>query len=186
MKQIILAVIALHSFSFLFAQTETYGSKQTKNWLSPYCDAEIVSFSSEYSSSFAALYLLMRTSVETDIPSGSVWFTEEGAKFPHTAVLKLCRSGGKISRFLISNYYEDDKEGGSYAGVSAKDIMLEYSNEGPDKGFIKIGDFKLKRSTHKQELKITPVTAKWIRVTIKSNYGNADYTLLGGMQAYTD
>jgi hypothetical protein len=162
--------------------------KSAKNLLHQYGEgAEVVFASSNHGGGgYGSENLLSSYETESQGDNGNntSWWTDQGAPFPHSAVLKMVGNGGSISKFVISNYSPEDDEGGGYRGIPAKEITIEASTQGPESGFTKIGDFTLKRNQSRQAFSISPTQAKWIRVTIKSNYGNDDYTILGGMEAY--
>jgi hypothetical protein len=172
----------------LIMATKTSAQKSTKNLLHQYSEGSEVVFASsnQGGGGYGSENLLSSYETENQPYNGNdtSWWTDQGAPFPHSAILKTAGNGGTISKLVISNFSPEDEEGGGYRGIPAKDITIEASTQGADKGFKKVGDFKLKRNTKKQSFSVTPTQAKWIRITIKSNYGNEEYTILGGIEAY--
>jgi hypothetical protein len=65
-----------------------------------------------------------------------------------------------------------------------KRFEVAVSNDGPNTGFTKIGEWEAKQETGIQRFVIPSVTSKWIRLTILSNYGSTEYTSLSKFEAY--
>jgi hypothetical protein len=178
MKKICLLITCFYCFSAY--------SQNKKNLLYANCPgSELVKASSnDQGGGYGAQNLLSSAETIEKPSNGTSWWTDVNTPFPHVAVLKMCGDGGTISKFVISNYTSEDENSGGYRGVPAKDIIIEASVTGPETGFQKIAQLQLKRNVPKQHFDITPAKAKWIRVTIKSNYGNKEYSLLGAVEAY--
>jgi hypothetical protein len=178
MKKIILFCICIYTCFSVVAQK--------RNLLYANCPgSELVKASSnDQGGGYGAQNLLSSAETIEKPSNGTSWWTDVNTPFPHVAVLKMCGDGGTISKFVISNYTSEDENNGGYRGVPAKDIIIEASVTGPETGFQKIAQLQLKRNVPKQHFEITPAKAKWIRVTIKSNYGNKEYSLLGAVEAY--
>ncbi len=66
----------------------------------------------------------------------------------------------------------------------AKDVEIDVSTEGPDRGFVKVGQWRLEQVAGPQRFTFPPTPSKWIRLRILSNYGSADYTSLDEFDAY--
>ena len=167
---------------------QNINAQSTKNLLYQQGEgAEVVFASSNHGGGgYGSENLLSTYQAETQPHNGNdtSWWTDQGAPFPHSAVLKMVGEGGLISKLVISNYSPEDDEGGGYRGIPAKEITIEASTTGPDSGFRKIGDFTLVRNKSRQPFTVPTTQAQWIRVTIRSNYGNEEYTILGGIEAY--
>lgn len=101
------------------------------------------------------------------------WSSIDGS-LPQTFVIEL-PSEFAISRFSFDNATQEAK----YLGISAKDIQIFVSLEAEDLGYQEVGTFTLRKGEIAQGFKLSsPVRARWIKLKILSNHGNADYTEL--------
>jgi outer membrane protein OmpA-like peptidoglycan-associated protein len=73
-----------------------------------------------------------------------------------------------------------------YPGISAKDVEVQVSSQGPDAGFRRAAAFRLERNRNNQEVRIEPVQARWVKVVITSNWGYQGSTELGQLGGYDD
>lgn len=70
-------------------------------------------------------------------------------------------------------------------GAAAKEVTVEISTSGPESGFKQVLATTLEENTDGQTFALSqPVTARWIRLTVKNNYGHAEWTELFGFQAW--
>jgi hypothetical protein len=65
-----------------------------------------------------------------------------------------------------------------------KQFEIAVSNEGPDRGFITVGQWEMAQTAGLQRFTFPTTEAKWIRLRILSNYGSSDYTSLNEFDAY--
>lgn len=70
-----------------------------------------------------------------------------------------------------------------YKGICAKNIKVEVSIKGKNEGFKEVLTEKLEEYAPTKYFPITPTNARWIKVTILSNYGNKKHTELMEIEA---
>lgn len=106
------------------------------------------------------------------------WNSREDEKFPLEFVFELSEEC-QIEKFGFNNECERE-----YKGICAKNIKVEVSTTSSESGFTTILEPKLEEyaATKYFELK-QPVKARWIRVSILSNYGNKKNTELMEIEA---
>ncbi len=99
------------------------------------------------------------------------WVSADG-KFPQTFVVELPRE------FLISSFSFDNAARGE-EDRAAKDVEIYVSLEAAHLGYQEIDTFTLIKGEIAQGFKLaSSVRARWIKLNILSNYGNANYTEL--------
>jgi hypothetical protein len=99
------------------------------------------------------------------------WSSAANTRFPYRFVFELAED------FLLEKLYFDTQGQKELKGNCAHEVQVEVSSQGPDKGFSNFGFFTLKEYAV-TEFKIKPTKARWVRLSILSNYGNAKYTQL--------
>jgi len=114
-------------------------------------------------------------------PKG-VWRTELKAKFPHWVVIELPRPT-ELTTFSFNTAYINESD---FEGVSPNGIIIEYSTESPDSGYQRIAHEFLKKKKNNQIFSVQAATAKWIRISIRNNFGNPYLTEFGRVYAYND
>jgi outer membrane protein OmpA-like peptidoglycan-associated protein len=136
--------------------------------------AVVLSHSSEYGGGqWSALALL-------DGTPNFGWCSQDKAPFPHEILIELARPS--LVESLAFDQTEAQESG--YAGISAKDVEVWASNVSPADGFTKALTVQLPKGG-KQEFKLpVPVSARWLKFVIRSNWGHATYTELMELEAY--
>jgi outer membrane protein OmpA-like peptidoglycan-associated protein len=71
----------------------------------------------------------------------------------------------------------------NYQGIAAKDIRVEFSLQGPDKGYEDPQEYSL-NPDKVNSFNIEPVQARWVRLTVLSNHGNPEWTELNEFKAF--
>ncbi|MGH2459674.1 MAG: discoidin domain-containing protein, partial [Chloroflexota bacterium] len=66
----------------------------------------------------------------------------------------------------------------------AKDFEIQASSEGPNRGFVTIGQWQLRPVAGPQKFTFKATPSKWLRLRILSNYGSGEYTSLAEFDAY--
>lgn len=128
----------------------------------------------EYDESWSAFWLL-------DERSQTGWATPKGVVAPQE-LLVILPEVSVIKRIEFDSAAADGDEAGSR---TAKDVLVEVSNQGPTSGFEAIGSFSLKPKKDKQGFAVTKsVPGRWLRLTIKNNHGSPDYIELFDFRAY--
>ena len=111
--------------------------------------------------------------------SGTGWSSRPDARFPHEFLLELAQPAviGTIE-------FDNATQEGLYPGASARDVTVFATNGGPSGPWINIASVSLARGVNRQRFTIAPVTAKWLRVAIRSNHGHPNYTQLMEVRFY--
>lgn len=107
------------------------------------------------------------------------WRSAENSPFPHKLIFEL--AGITIIDLLK---FSNISVAPISLGYCAKEIQIEFSILGPTNGYKKIGLFTLENGISSQEIKIEKTKAKWIKLTILSNYGNEHFTELRSFEAW--
>ena len=141
-------------------------SKPSENIAALTNKARLINFSSEYSASWKAANIL-------DGKPNVGWCSVDGS-LPQTIVIELPRES-TIYKFSFDNATQES----GYPGISAKDVQIFVSLEAEDVGYREVGTYTLRKGEIAQGFKLpSPVRARWIKLKILSNYGNASYTEL--------
>ena len=107
------------------------------------------------------------------------WRAKEKTPFPHVIIFELA-SNADIDLLRFKNNTNETK----FPGISAKEVEIEFSTESPNSGYIPVGAFILEKKQEPQEFTIQKSKARWIRLSIKSNYGHSQYTELMEFEAW--
>jgi hypothetical protein len=128
----------------------------------------------EYNEEWSAFRLL-------DERADTGWATPNGVVTPQQVLIVLPEQSVVHALEFDSANADGDAEGTR----TAKDVLVEVSDQGPDAGFQSIAAVSLKPKTDKQRFTIAkPVAARWIKLTINNNHGSAEYTELFDFRAY--
>jgi outer membrane protein OmpA-like peptidoglycan-associated protein len=111
-----------------------------------------------------------------DETSNLGWCSAASARAPHRFVFELSEE------FVLEKFLFDTQGQKEMRGICAREVQVEVSAVGPDKGFLNLGFFSLKEYAV-SEFKIANIKARWIRLSILSNYGHAQYTQLQEFKA---
>ncbi len=125
--------------------------------------AFIVKKPQEYSVNSATIWIL-------DEKSKSGWSTPKNVTAPQVIVIAL------PEQTLLDKVVFDT---GSVSGAerAAKDILVEVSDTNADEGFRKIVELSLKNKADNQQFPVSaPTPGRWVRLTVKNNYGSPEYT----------
>jgi hypothetical protein len=138
--------------------------------------------------SFSSGALVVERSPEYSAAWGNIWITDENPK------TGWCCPSGQISNNVIVielaeksvfGRLEFDTGFGDGKGRGAKDIVVELSNDGPTEGFTEIASVSLNDREDNQGFPVTvDKSGKWVRLTIKDNHGDSEYTELMDFRAY--
>lgn len=108
--------------------------------------------------------------------SPKVWCSK-GSAFPHVFVMELTEV------YLIEKLVFDNRCEANYKGIASKEVKVEFSNVSGNNGFVDAGSFSLTEN-QLNTFAVEPKEARWIKISILSNYGNAQYTELAEVEAY--
>lgn len=167
----VLIYIALFMFLYNFHRVIN-GNLLRRKVVSLSTSTSVVFESSRYSIGWRAINLIYEERERG-------WLSEKSSPFPHVFVFRLI-STSKIDLLIFNNLSMDEKQNKR----TSKEIKVEFSNIGSESDYITIGTFVLKENKEKQEFKITRSKAKWIRLSILSNYGDPNYTELRKFEAW--
>jgi len=164
-------VVALVVFVVAFALPAFADKVDTKNNLASFGEGAIViKQPAVYSDSWSGFWLL-----DEDPATG--YAPPEGDLTPKEFVIELADSDS------ISEVSFDSAQAESGAR-SAKDVSVEISNK-PDGGWQPLVIATLAESTDDQHVLVkTPKTGRYLKLTLKTNHGDAKYNELMGFGAY--
>ena len=128
----------------------------------------------EYNEEWSAFRLL-------DERADTGWATPNGTVTPQEVLIVLPEQSVISTLEFDSANTDGDAEGTR----SAKDVLVEVSDQGLNAGFQPIAAISLKAKLDKQRYRIVkPVAGRWIRLTIKNNHGSTEYLELFDFRAY--
>ena len=128
----------------------------------------------EYDESWSAFWLL-------DERAQTGWATPKGTVSPQELLIVLPEES------VIKNLEFDtaSADGDPEGSRSAKDVVVQVSNTGPNAGFETIATLSLKPRADKQKFSATKLMpARWVKLTIKKNHGSAEYIELFDFRAF--
>jgi len=172
-KKFLRVVICITLFLFLYNFHKIFISDLLKREVSSLINGTSVVFESlSHSKGWRATNLIYEEKERG-------WLSEKNSPFPHVFVFELI-STSKIYLLRFNNLSVNEKQ----KKRTSKKIKVEFSNIGPESDYVTIGTFVLKENKEKQEIKIPRSKAKWIRLSILSNYGHPNYTELLKFEAW--
>lgn len=68
----------------------------------------------------------------------------------------------------------------------AKDISIEFSTEGPDKGYTRVAREIIQHNRAYQLISLPTMGVRWIKISVRSNWGNPYVMELGRIYGYND
>lgn len=114
----------------------------------------------------------------TDEDSQRGWAAAQGAKGPFVIVLSLA------DRTEI-HALEFDTSGAESEARAARDIEVAVSDTSASAGFTPVAAVSLKPGADHQRFVVSkPGTGRWLRLTVRSNHGDAEYTELMEFRAF--
>ena len=133
----------------------------------------LVSVTSSYGGSWTAANL-------ADGSTGTGWSSAQGAAFPHTVVFELPQPYA-VASIAVDN--SGDQEG-SYPGISSRRVTVYGSTTSAAAGFTQLTAFEARRGGRMEGTLGAPMTARWLKFVVSSNWGNAEYTEVMELEAY--
>lgn len=134
----------------------------------------VLEASSEYDQSIWSALSLLDSTPKTG------WCSAKGAAFPHEILLELPRTS-LLEKIVIDNSTAQES---SYPGISAKDIEILASATSPTTGFTKLMDVVAPKGARKVFPLSNPTKARWLKLVIKSNWGDPNYSEIMELEAY--
>jgi len=121
---------------------------------------------------------LIDGSVKADHPRKTCWMCRKTGE----ATIRLARKAN-LQRVLLSNYYTDVP----YTR-QAREVALSVAEEA-DGPFTEVGTARLPQQVNYWDtvtVRFRPTTAQFLKITVKSNYGHPDQSVLNFVEAYED
>lgn len=172
-KRLLKVLICLVFFLFIYNTHKIFAENPLKGRvLFSGRGAYILYASSSYSTGWAAENLI-------DGRRKRGWRSKKNSPFPHIIVFALA-ANADIDLLKFNNNTQENK----YPGISAKEVKVEFSTVSSDSDYINVGTFILRKGAELQEYKILKTKARWIRLSIKNNYGHPSYTELRKFEAW--
>jgi hypothetical protein len=156
---------------FRYAASGSFETPEGINANSTVLGAKIVSFTSQRPG-FEATHLINEYT-GADYPG---WRSADAA-WPQDVVVEHDQVAA-VSKFIFT------QQGSEPPATWAKDVEVDASTEGPDRGYSKIGQWRLEQVTGPQKFTFAAVSAKWLRLRVLANYGSSAYTSLDEFDAY--
>ncbi|HEX5416557.1 MAG TPA: discoidin domain-containing protein [Chloroflexota bacterium] len=156
---------------FRYAASGSFQTPEGINVNSTVLGASLLSFTSE-AKGFEASHLINEY-VGDNYPG----WRSASATFPQDVVVQH-DSVTAVSKVILT------QQPGEPADTNVKDFEIDVSNEGPDSGWVKAGEWTAAQTAGPQRFTFKATPGKWIRLRIRSNYGSTAYTSLGEFDAY--
>jgi len=174
----LLTLIAIACSSLLAASTvagsqSPAGASQEQDLLDLNSGAMVLSWSSQYDEEWAALLLV-------DDTTERGWSAGEGAEFPHQFLIEMAQPT-RLTSIAIDNSGTLE---GDYPGISAREIEVWVSNDGPDEEFDKVMTVEAQQGERSAFTLPQSTPARWIKLKVLSNWGHDRYTELREVEGY--
>jgi len=102
--------------------------------------------------------------------------------YPHYFIIELDRTYA-IQRLAVSNVNNDEAD---EPGVSAREVVFMGSVESDRTGYTELATIQGKQFDRAEITLPEPVHVRWLKVVVKSNYGNKTTTEVSELEAYGD
>lgn len=166
-------LISLTFLLFIYNPYKIFAEHPLKHRVLSLSKGSLVSFES----SSHAKKMTARRLIEERINRG--WRSKKNSPFPHIFIFELAGTA-KIDLLKFNNNTHET----NLPGISTKEVHVEFSTVSSDSGYINAGTFILEKGKETQELEIQKNKARWIRLSIISNYGHPSYTELMEFEAW--
>jgi outer membrane protein OmpA-like peptidoglycan-associated protein len=159
-------------FLIIIALTIQSNAQEKVNCLSLAEGTKIITLPESYAKLGATTAIINQWTAEAvqDDNLKNGWCSKKGGRGPFVFVFELSED------FLLEEvFFGNDCE--RTAGICTQNVKVEYSETSSLQNYIELGSWKL-NEYQKQSFSVKPVKARWVRLSILSNYGNRDYTEL--------
>lgn len=100
-------------------------------------------------------------------------------KYPQWVIIEL-----PSEEVISSMIFALDKLTGKYA--CAKDVTIEFSTDGPEEGYTRVAREIIQHNRSFQLISLPTMGVRWIRITVRSNWGNPYLMEMGRVYGYND
>lgn len=138
--------------------------------------ASVVGYSSEYSTNWKAQWSAMAL---LDGTTELGWCSQQEAPFPHWFVIELPATF-RLESVSLSN---DNAQEKGNPGISTRRVELRTSTAGPETDLRLVGQGEVAQGGTTRLTLDQPTEARWIKISILSNWGHSQYTELMELQA---
>lgn len=149
----------------LASSGQTATRDDATDWLDLAHGAVVLSQTSEYSDEWSALMLLDGT---PDLG----WCSDKGAPFPHEIVIEV----GQSMAWQSLTFDNEHAEESTNPGISARQVEVWLSDEGPSEGFKKIADLELAQGAESKHKLPEDSRGRWLKLKVLNNWGHETYT----------
>ncbi len=164
----VLFVMVCLFFQFGF---NTYATATDQSLISFSSGALLIEKAPEYNSAWGNFWIM-------DENPRTGWCCPKGKILNNVLIIELAEKS-VLDRLEFDTGHVDKK------GRGAKDIIVELSDNGPTKGFVKIASVSLVDKEDNQSFPVTvDKSGKWLRLTIQNNHGSSEYTELMDFRAF--
>ncbi len=108
------------------------------------------------------------------------WASRQGHVAPNTIVVELPQRH-IIQSIVFDNTRAQEHE---YPGISAREIEVWFSVEGPEKGYERVAELQAPQGGREQFPLPLGRQARWIKLVVNSNWGNEEFTEIMELEAY--
>ncbi|MBC7450026.1 MAG: OmpA family protein [Cytophagales bacterium] len=105
------------------------------------------------------------------------WCSGPASKAPYVFVFELSEE------YFIDKIHFNNNCPKQYPGICSKDVAVEYSVTSASSGFALLNNYTLQEFSD-VTMDLSRVKARWIRLTVLSNYGNSQWTELMEFEAW--
>jgi len=139
--------------------------------------AVLLDYDSEYGDRLSTQWLALML-IDGDAATG--WASARGAPFPHTFEIELARPFD-LERLVFDLTHSEEA---SQPGIAAREVVVSVATETRDGPYTEIHRGEIDVSGMTRHILSEPVNARWLKLSIESNGGHAEYTELMEFQAW--
>lgn len=132
----------------------------------------VVSTTGDYSMGWSSIQL-----IDGDARTG--WCAPEHKK-AGTIVIELAQPY-RLRAIALDNAAAQES---GYGGISARNVEIWTSSVSATAGFTKITAIEVPKGARREAALSSPVVARWVKVVVLSNWGNADWTELAEVEGF--
>lgn len=177
-KTLLFSFLFLIGFSLSYAQ-EGHTDKELGNFLSLRAGAMIYSYSKTDSSIWRCKNIIDDTKEEKGTWRVVSKKPGENVHFPHWMIIEL-----PAQEVISSMLFSLEHLTGKYA--CAKDVTIEFASDGPNGNYTRVAREIIQHNRKYQLISLPTTSVRWIKVTVRSNWGNPYFMEIGRIYGYND